>query len=175
MLNLNDREWKCFYTDSLFDLVQISSSNDLGKIKHGVIPCIGRKSVNNGFQGEYAIDSEKINKGNCITISMVGESHAFYQGFHFGCSQNILLLYSCKINKYNALFLCTLLNQQLKKYNYGYPVGKDRFLKQICVLPVDTQENPDYDFMEQFIKEREAKFIKNINYLLIKIKRIKSL
>ena len=83
---------------------------------------------------------EKINKGNSLTISMVGEPKCFYQKYSFTCSQNILVLQNNEfINITNSKFLIPIIDNYLKAkgYGYGYPVGKERVLRNKLLLPVD--------------------------------------
>lgn len=174
---LNDIEWKAVKFKELFEDIYIAKSTDLVDIPNGDIPFIGRSSTNNGFQGEFDIDISKLNKRNSITVGMVGEPIAFYQKYDFACSQNVLVLRDEKLNEYNALFLCSLINKylKLKNYNYGYPVSKERFKKDKIIVPINSKGKPNYDFMEKFIKNKkeicEGKFKKYINNKLYNLKK----
>ena len=69
-------------------------------------------------------------------------------------------------NKYIYLFMKTVILQQKCKYAYGYKFNEKRMQKQSLLLPVDESGNPDYAFMEQYIKEREQQIIqKYIKYI----------
>ena len=148
--HLTDVEWKEMY---------IAKSTDQNKLKAGNVPFIGRSSINNGLQGEYFVEKEKINKGNSLTISMVGEPKCFYQKYSFTCSQNILVLQNNEfINITNSKFLIPIIDNYLKAkgYGYGYPVGKERVLRNKLLLPVENNQI-NWNFMEEYIKERENK------------------
>lgn len=60
----------------------------------------------------------------------------------------------------------TVILQQKCKYAYGYKFNEKRMQKQSLLLPVDESGNPDYAFMEQYIKEREQQIIQNILNIL---------
>lgn len=157
-LSLNDVEWGEFNFIDVFKKIFIAQSSDSNKLKEGNIPFIGRSSLNNGLQGEYQVDENKIIKSNCITISMVGEPRAFYQGFDFTCSQNILILRNDRIlNKENAKFLCSIINNYLiaKGFGYGYPVGLQRVKRNSLYLPIDSNGEPNWKFMEDYIKQEQ--------------------
>lgn len=153
----------------VFSKIFIAKSSDSNKLKKGLIPFIGRSSVNNGFQNEYEISKEKIVKKNCITVSMVGEVRAFYQEFDFACSQNILILRNDQhLNKANSLYLCTIINKFLYEngFGYGYPVGLKRILRSHLFLPV-YKNAADWKFMENYMEQELNKYtikIKN-NYI----------
>lgn len=63
--------------------------------------------------------------------------------------------------KYHYLFFKTVILQQKCKYAYGYKFNEQRMQKQMILLPVTNSGTPDYDFMEQYIKEREQKITQN--------------
>lgn len=54
-----------------------------------------------------------------------------------------------------ALFITNQIMQQKDKYNYSIKMGTARLKKQKIMLPVDEIGEPDYEFMEEYIKERE--------------------
>lgn len=157
-LSLNDVEWAAVDFDNVFENIYIAQSSDSNALEPGDVAFVGRSSLNNGFQGEYAVNKEKIVKSNCITISMVGDTKAFYQAYEFTCSQNILILRNDKfLNKINAKFLCTIINQYLNKkgYGYGYPVGLNRVKRNSLLIPINSLGKPNWKFMEDYIKQEQ--------------------
>lgn len=54
------------------------------------------------------------------------------------------------------LFFKTIILQQKNKYCYGYKFNERRMLRQIIVVPVDDNDEPDYEFMEDYMKELMA-------------------
>ena len=56
------------------------------------------------------------------------------------------------LNKYVAFFLIPLLNANMIKFSYGLK-AKPKDIKKINIkLPVDKYGNPDWKFMEDYIK-----------------------
>ncbi|WP_215905094.1 restriction endonuclease subunit S [Treponema phagedenis] len=157
-LSLNDVEWGEFNFTEIFSDIFIAKSSDSNKLQKGKVPFIGRSSINNGYQGDYDVEKEKVVKGNSITVSMVGEPKAFYQHYDFTCSQNILILQNDEsLNRYNATFLCSIIDQYLikKGYGYGYPVGLKRVIRNSLLLPSDENLKPNWQFMEDYIKQEQ--------------------
>lgn len=66
--HLEDVEWREVYFTDVFDNIYIAKSTDQNKLKVGNIPFIGRSGINNGLQGEYFVEKEKINKGNSFEL-----------------------------------------------------------------------------------------------------------
>ena len=183
-MNLNVSDWKEFKLCNLFE-ISIAKSNDFGSLEIGNVPFVGRTDLNNGIQGY--VSSSKINKGHCITISMVGTNIALWQENDFSASQNIAILRNN--NVYNfiiASFICTLINFEMKdKYSYGRTVGKTNIENMILLLPICKDENnepiidnthkyseqgyiPDFKFMEDYIKSLHCKPITTQNKSLTK-------
>ena len=156
-LKLTDVEWGEFLFPKIFSVIFIAKSSDSNALSEGDIPFVGRSSVNNGFQGLYQVSESKIVKKNCITVSMVGEPRAFYQPYDFTCSQNILVLRNEILNKDISKFLISIINNYLisKGFGYGYPVGLNRVIKNKLMLPVDSQGQPNWQFMEDYIKQEQ--------------------
>ena len=150
-LHLTDRDWKEFKVEELF-VLKVARSNDKGKLEVGDIPFIGRSKDNNGLQGFYSTD--KVTEGKCITLGMVGTFRAFWQDRDFAASQNILTIRNSRLNKCNALFICKVIETAIDgKYSYGNSIKAGTFGNTLLKLPADDSGNPDYDFMEQYIKQ----------------------
>lgn len=156
-------EWKEFSIKDLFSYINIAKSSDYGKLPKGNNVFVGRTSSNNGVQGFVEKDTNE--QGNCITISMVGDNKAFWQTTNFVTSQNILILRNDVINKFSGLFICSLLNNyHLKKFDYGNPIKLSTFPKERILLPVTDTNEPDYEYMEQYVKNNI--YLRNIQYLI---------
>lgn len=163
---LEDVEWDEFEIGSLFDKVSIAPSSDMNALVSGDIPFVGRSSTGNGLQSEVSVEDTKVIDGNSITIGMVGEPTAFYHKYSFTCSQNILVLQlNDNMNEHTAMFLNTVLNKHLdaKGYGYGHPVSLLRIRRDVIQLPVTPNGEPDWNFMEQYMKRIENDIMKDIN------------
>lgn len=56
------------------------------------------------------------------------------------------------MNVYIGLFLVSLIKLERYRFNYGRKWHKDRMNKSKIKLPIDTNGNPDWQFMEDYIK-----------------------
>lgn len=54
-----------------------------------------------------------------------------------------------------------MILKQKEKYQYGYKFNGERMKKQIIKLP-SFQNQPDYDFMEQYMKRKENEILDRI-------------
>lgn len=150
-VKLTDRPWKEFRIRDIFEL-KVARSNDKGNLgEGGDIPFVGRSSGNNGYQGYYK--ASNITKGKCITLGMVGTFRAFWQENDFAASQNILTMRAEWLNRRTGLFMCNCIETAIYgKYSYGKSIKAGTFGDTVIMLPIDSNGQPDYDFMEQYIK-----------------------
>lgn len=154
-MKLNTQEWKWFLPSDIFTEISIAPSSDLNSLELDPfgVNYLSRAVVNNGYECKVKRDESKVTRGNFISVVMVGvPSFAFYQKNDVICSQNILVLRYPAINQYNALFLCTILQKDGYRYSYGRTLSKANFLQTKIKLPVTPSGEPDWQFMEDYIK-----------------------
>jgi len=120
-------------------------------IGQGEIPFVTRSAFNNGVADFISDDNYQINQGNCITIGAEG-LYAFYQNEPFVAGVKVYTLRHEKLNKYNGLFICTVLNKNVYKYNYGRARILDKIKEETILLPTTQDGSPDWQFMEDYIK-----------------------
>lgn len=114
---------------------------------------IGAIESNNGVSAHISND-EHIHPANTITVSYNGSvAEAFYQDEMFWATDDVNVLYpNFQLNKYIALFITTIIRQEKYRFNYGRKWDKELMQKSTIKLPVDSEGNPDWQFMEDYIK-----------------------
>lgn len=149
-LSLADREWAWFNVGNIFDCKTTKHAIQQEMIS-GNTNFVTRSALNNGVS-DY-IDSEGLNvyDGNCITIGAEGIT-AFYQPDEFVAGVKVYTLTHQVINKYNAMFIITLLNLEKYRYNYGNARILEKIKKEKIKLPITPTGDPDFQFMEDYIK-----------------------
>lgn len=168
MIDLNDKRWKNFMLADIFKVDLSKGDNQPSLLEKGKYPLISAGTKNNGvcyFINKGDGKSQLFEK-NTITVDMFGTP--FYHAYDFYSVShgrvNILSAISDEFNKYIGLFIITCITEGTKsKYSYNQMCSQKRILRQPIMLPVDENDNPDYLFMEEFIKEREA--VKRKQYL----------
>ena len=151
---LNTDNWKEFKYTDIFDTITIGKSIDLNKLEEGDINYVGRTEENNGVTAKVSkYNDQEPYKGNCITVPMVGNAlKSTYQNSPFYVSQNILILRSRNLNKYNAIFFNVIIRMDEFRFCYGRTLSIDRFKQLTIKLPATPEGEPDYQFMEDYIK-----------------------
>lgn len=172
---LDVNKWHWFRYDEVFDIKHGFYNKKPDDNPQGDIPFIGATDSNNGVtshsdletientaktgDGNNAPLSEKIFKGNCITVSNDGSvGFAFYQKDDFTCSHSVNPLYlkGHEMNKYIAMFLCTLIEKERFRWAYGRKWRPKRMPSSLIKLPAILQPDGtytlDWQFMEDYIK-----------------------
>lgn len=143
------------------NVIAEDASNYLGD----EIPYVTRTENNNGIDFFINTNSDfKLEEGNCITIGGEG-ANSFYQPYNFISGNNIAKLYSPFLNEKNALFIVTLL--KLEKFRYSYNRAFNRHLIENTHLFLPSKNGqPDWEFMTNFIKDRENNELIRLNKIL---------
>ena len=156
--SLSDVKWKEFAVDALFDISgsKTTPKNRLENIGNGKYPYVTTQTTSNGQAGYFNLYTEK---GKVLTVDSAVAGFTTYQANNFSASDHVeILTPKFQINKHVALFLTVQFNKNnQKKFSYGYKACQDRLRKTSIILPVNSKGEPDYEFMEEYIKEREAK------------------
>lgn len=169
--SLDSSNWKWFRYDEIFIIKKGFYNKKPEDNPQGDIPFIGATDSNNGITSYTDFETiertsktgddnnapleEKLFSGNCITVSNNGSvGYAFYQPKEFTCSHDVNALYlkNRKLNVYIALFLCTLISLEQYRWDYGRKWRPIRMPSSLIKLPVNSQGEPDWDYMENFIK-----------------------
>ena len=148
---LHSENWRWFEIQELFEIKKGKRLTKADMIKGGT-PFIGSIESNNGYR-EY-IDQEPIHTGNTITVNYNGSvAEAFYQPKPFWASDDVNVLYpKFNMNPFNALFIATVIKAEKYRFNYGRKWHVERMNTSKIKLPSTLNKQPDFDFMENYIK-----------------------
>lgn len=94
--------------------------------------------------------------------------YAYYQQHPFTCTHDVNPLYlkNRKLNRHLAMFLISCIEKQRVCFTYARKWRPKRMVKSRLMLPVNADGRPDWDFMEQYMRNVESnellKIIKHI-------------
>ena len=149
--DLDPRNWEKFALKDLFEIAGSKTTPVLELEEHGdgKFPYVTTQATNNGMDGLYNYYTEE---GNVLTVDSAVLGFCSYQPFPFSASDHVeKLIPKFKLNKYIAMFLATIINQEQYRYNYGRKCSQAR-MKKISIRLPSKNNQPDFDFMENFIK-----------------------
>ena len=163
-MKLNVEHWKEFRLDEIFN-IERGSSLYITDCEEGETPYASASADNNGISQHLNVEPNRT--GNCLVINYdgsVGES--FYHAEPFFASEKIVTvtLKEKKMNAYIALFLSTVIKQEKFRFSYGRKWSVNSVMKSsIIKLPVTDKKQPDWNFMEQYIKSLNYKPLTTAN------------
>ncbi len=167
-MKLSDRQWKIFKLSDIFINFHGKRLTKKDRIS-GNIPMLTASENMQGVSDFVdSISSQGINiYSDCISIDMFG--HAFYHDYKCCGDDNIYFLINDNISKYSKIFITTCINKNNIKYSYGNQFRQNNADMDRIVLPTKNGHIPDYDFMENYIKELMHKKVQNyIKYIKLK-------
>ena len=158
MKQIDTKQWKEFVIKDLFT-VKRPSARSQANYDDGDVPFVASGNFNNGVLKYLEPKKDEIlDAGNCITVSPIDGS-SFYQEDDFlgrgGAGSSIILLYNPNLNLYNGYFIATVIRTVCRKYAYSDMANKDTIGAEKIKLPVDKTGNPDFSYMESYMKNLE--------------------
>lgn len=158
-IHLNDRKWKTFVVneiikeENIYNGKSYNNADLINSDSEDYVLYITRTEQNNGVSMcAQVTDYDGLEKAGAITI---GDTTAtiFFQEHDFITGPHIIVVRADWLNIYTATFIISLLNME----KYRYPVFGRAFTKDLIkttklYLPVNEKDEPDYKFMEEYIK-----------------------
>lgn len=156
-ISLSDRKWNYFQLEKIVSSVHngkaYNSSDLVVSDSEEYVLYVTRTDKNNGVSMYVqALDYQGLEKANAITI---GDTTAtiFFQEHNFITGPHIIVIRADWLNVYTANFIITILNREKYRYPvFGRAFTKDLIKQTKLYLPIDDDGNPDYKFMEDYIK-----------------------
>ena len=147
---VDTKSWAEFKVGDLFE--KISRGTRLKKANRitGDKPLLTAGGYNNGVS-EYIEKHDVLYTGTNLTIDMFGNS--FVHTYPFYADDNILIFNNKKYNENHLLFIKTALTYLKTQYGFQKQYRLNSVEKTVVKLPVDTNGQPDWDYMEAFMKQ----------------------
>lgn len=149
--NLGISSWNTFNIKDLFRITGSKTTPvlELEEYGRGNYPYVTTQATNNGVEGFYNFYTED---GGVITVDSAVLGYCSYQPYNFSASDHVeKLIPKFKMNKYIAMFLVAIINQEQYRYNYGRKCSQDRMEKGNIKLP-SKNGSPDWEIMGNYIK-----------------------
>ncbi len=153
---LEEKEWKEYFIGGDEGLFVIKAGKRLttADMDLGKTPFIGSTDSNNGITNWIKTINSTLDR-NVLGVNYNGSVvESFYHNYECVFSDDVKRLHLKNIsdNKYVLLFFSTIIKQQKIKYTYGYKFNGYRMARQKILVPINEQGQPDYEYMEQYIK-----------------------
>lgn len=168
---LNNIDWKDFIIEDLFETQRGRRLTKANQI-NGETPYVSSKGLDNGVDNFIGNNGKDIRKfEDCLTIANSGSvGVVFYHPYEFVASDHVTKLEKKKLNKYQYLFIATVLKKIGEKYSFNREISDPRLKREKILLPATDLGEPDWDFMSRFMKELENSIDPQISYKKHKVK-----
>ena len=150
---IDTSNWKKFKVGELFDVA--NGKKYPSSIRQtGELPLISTTANNNGIS-DYIKDRNDGVYSNCITVAYSGSVGAtFYHKEKVFVGETVIaLLPKFKMNQYSGLFICSILSKINSKFSYTQKIKVLQYKNEAISLPVTPEGTPDFDYMENYMKE----------------------
>lgn len=154
--NLNKQKFKI--SEICSDITKAKSHYKVDLIfsktpKPGWIKFVSRTELNNSVDGWVKREPGlSTHPGNAIVI---GDTTATisYQADEFVAGEHIIVLRADWLNKLTGNYVVSLLRQEKYRYSYGRAFNQDLVKSTEIMLPIDSEDKPDWAAIEVFMKD----------------------
>ena len=171
MLSLQDREWAALEIIDYFEPKRGTEKN-MAALGAGDTPLISARNVGNGVKSFVSVPSARKREGHAITLNNDGDGGAglaYYQPMAFALDTHVTELRpKTALSREAMQFAAAAISKQHDIFGHGHSISSKRLGLLRAMLPVDASGKPDWQFMEDYIREREALQVKKCREFLTK-------
>ena len=161
MSQIDTSQWKEFKVIKLFKPFHGKRLVKKNRIP-GKIPFLTAGFDNQGVKDYLSGNFQTWHKP--ITIDMFG--NCFYHDFDCTGDDNVYALINDKVSNLSKLFIASVLNTQLNiQFSYKDQFRQNDLDKLVIKLPVDSNGDPDWQYMDTYIAKLTALAHKNVSSL----------
>lgn len=129
----------------------------------GDINFIGSSAINNGLTARVG-NTEHLHPGNTITVSYNGSvGEVFFQEESFWASDDVNVWYpKFESSRESIEYVMTVIKKCRTKYSYSAKWTLDKMKEEDLLLPVDSNNEINFDYMERYIRAIEKAVIADV-------------
>jgi len=168
MKKWSELRWEVFNIQDIFP--DVSRGKRLKTDDHieGQMAYVSSSAINNGVDNFISNTKNVRMFENCITIANSGSvGTTFFHPYRFIASDHVTKLQNVRFSKYTYLFLCVICRKLSEKYNFNREINDDRLKRERIVVPVNTSGSPDYEFMDEYMRDVEKRLLERYKSYLI--------
>lgn len=167
-MEINNKKWADFDFSGKYGVFICERGKRLTTLNQsdGDIAYISSTKRNNGVDNYISPPDYMTIYENAMTISNSGSvGYCFYHPYNFVCSDHCTVVKikddSILLNNYIALFLKPIIESMRNKYNFAREISDARLSRERIKLPTNERNEPDWQFMEKYIKELSTRIVFN--------------
>lgn len=160
-LTLDSVEWGEFRIKDLFELHLSKGDNQANLLDEGDIPLVSSGLNINGISKfiKEGDGKSELFAGNVFTVDMFGKaSYHEYNFFSVSHGRINILIPKFKMTKFMAIFIVAEIDKNFSNvFSYNRMCSQKRLRSSKILLPMDSNGNPNWQFMEDYIKKEMKK------------------
>ncbi len=145
---LFDVEWRYFNYSDLFTNIQRGRRLIENDREDGDVLYFSASEENNGCTDRIA--NPLFVAADSIIYTTFGD--AYYVSGEFTASDEVTIFGHGELNIMNGVFIATVMSKNKYKYSFGRKAFRNKFMFDLIPLPVDNDLNPNWKFMENYIR-----------------------
>lgn len=160
MNKINVKKWHNYRLCDLFKIKPAKGKNSQQLNDGNDVPYIAASKECNGFNRMVAINGFEnwVSEGNCIQLIHIGDAAAGYANYipdkFIAMSGKSSCAYNKNMSKYSGLFIAAIICKTNKnKYSFKDSWTGDKVKNTIITLPYKTNDEPDWAYMESYMKD----------------------
>lgn len=157
---MKDCKWKEFDVKEIFP--NILRGRRLKTEDHilGEMPYVSSSAMDNGVDNFVSNNKGVRIFSNCLTIANSGSVGAtFYHPYSFVASDHVTSLGNTDFSKFIYLFCGNITSRLSEKYSFNREIKDSRLQREKIMLPVNDKDEPDYEYMEEYMRNIEYRLI----------------
>ncbi len=161
LAHFNELKWKEFNLENLYGKsTRGKRLKSADRIK-GDLPFVTAGEADTGISAYIGNEVEIFSK-NTTTIDMFGS--AKYRNYDYGADDHVAVVHTEKLPKHAAVFVTAAVHKasHTRKFDYSNNFYASDADELNIMLPVNSDDSPDYTFMETFISAVQKLVIKDV-------------
>ena len=163
---VDTREWREFRVGELFDAALSKDDIQPKVIVEGNTPLVSSGKKNNGMIALIDNKNARLWEANTLTVDMFGK--VFYQEqpyYAVSHGRVNILMPRMPMTKHCMQFIgCAIERVTSDKYAFSEMCTGTKLLKDVILLPKDKTGQPDWAYMEEYMRKVEEKAKKLLNH-----------
>lgn len=164
---VDTREWGEFRVGELFDAALSKDDIQPKVIVEGNTPLVSSGKENNGIIAFIDNKNARLWEANTLTVDMFGK--VFYQEqpyYAVSHGRVNILMPRMPMTKHSMQFIgCAIERVTTDKYAFSEMCTGTKLLKDVIMLPKDKTGQPDWAYMEEYMRKVERKTNDALNFL----------
>ena len=144
--------WETFQISDIFPIIKkpyVYHTKHVVEDENG-IPYVVRSKFNNGIKYYVKKPSGSINPARVISFGAENATF-FYQKEEWVSGRDIYYIDTQHLTEYACLFITACLQPIASKYSYNFGLFPELLKKEKIKLPVNSEGEPDYLYMEEYM------------------------